>query len=98
VNITARDEDITFFSLDKSEKKFITGDYMGSIQTVNYNTGATMQKFSPHEKECFYVHVDSVNNLLSSAGLDNTVTIQKYSQENKQVLRRLKNPVGKEDV
>lgn len=39
VNLTKKDEDITNFSLDETEKKFIVSDHMGSILMFGYNSG-----------------------------------------------------------
>lgn len=39
VNLTKKDEDITNFALDETEKKFYVSDHMGSVQMFGYNSG-----------------------------------------------------------
>lgn len=75
INLTRKDEDITQFILDESEKKFFVADHMGSIQLFGYNSGKLIKQLHFHSKEVSYMAIDKKNNLLLSCGFDNKIRI-----------------------
>ena len=75
VNLTKKDEDITNFALDETEKKFYVSDHLGSIQIFGYNSGKQIKQLQHHTKEVSCIMVDSINNLILSCGFDNKIMI-----------------------
>ena len=45
VNLTKKDEDITHFLLESTEKRFLVSDHLGSIQAFGFNSGKVMKSF-----------------------------------------------------
>lgn len=98
VNLTKRDEDITQFILEDSEKRFLVSDHLGTIQAFGFNSGKVMKQFLGHNKEINSIAIDSLNNLLVSCAFDNKVIIQSAISEDSNIMRTLFNPMGREDV